>query len=329
MLTAVLMVAATLVGATPVSLDTVLSVLRAELIPGAEPADVYDRAIIWSGRFPRAVLAAMVGASLALAGGVMQGLFRNPLASPGIVGTSAGASFGALIAISMGLTARSMFYLPALAVTGALLSLLFVLWIADRDGRTPVTTLLLAGVAVSAFIGAANGWIIAQSWAEWEVARRIAFWTMGGLTDRSWIHVALMVPTTIAGGAVAWRYMTELDVMQEGDESAMALGVNVERTRLHVLFGAALLTGGAVAVSGVVGFVGLVIPHLVRLVTGPRHRRLLPACAVTGAWFLILADIVARAAVPPTELHLGVVTATAGAPFFVYLLKKHTGGRAL
>ncbi len=313
------------VGATSLDTVVVMRVLATKLLPWVDvtQVDSMDEAIVWSLRTPRVVLGALIGASLALAGALMQGLFRNPLASPGIVGTSAGAAFGALLAISFGLSLRSMFYLPLFAVLGAFASLVLVVRIATRDGVTPVSTLLLSGVAVTAFIGAANGWIIAQSWSEWEVARRIAFWMMGGIVDRGWTHVALLAPCFVLGAAAAVVYARDLDVMLEGDDGARALGVEVDRTRAAVLIAAALLTGGAVAVSGMVGFVGLIIPHLVRLIIGPGHRLLIPASMVTGAWFLILADLLARTAARPVELHLGVVTASIGAPFFLLLLRQH------
>ena len=168
---------------------------------------------------------ALIGAALGLAGALMQGLFRNPLAAPGIVGTSSGAAFGALIAIWAGLSLRSLFYLPLFAVLGAFASLLVVVRIATRNGVTPVSTLLLSGVALTALLGAANGWIIAQAWSEWEVARRIAFWMMGGITDRGWVHVWLLLPCVAVGAVVAVRYAADLDVMLEGDESARALGL--------------------------------------------------------------------------------------------------------
>lgn len=326
-LTALAMFVGLVVGAADVDGETVLRVLGVELLPAGwvegGGIDRVDRAIVWSMRAPRVVLGALVGGSLALAGALMQGLFRNPLAAPGIIGTSSGASLGALIALSFGLSLRSMFYVPLLSVLGALLSLVVVVRIATRNGVTPVATLLLAGVAMTAFIGAINGWIIANSWAEWEVARRIAFWLMGGIVDRTWIHVALLLPCFVAGLGLALWFARDLDLMLDGVDSARALGVDTVQTQRVVLITAALLTGGAVAVSGIVGFVGLVIPHLVRLGTGPGHRALLPACVVSGAWFLVLADLVARTATAPVELHLGVVTASIGAPFFMLLLMRH------
>lgn len=319
-------VAGILVGTADLDTAVVLRVLghKLGLVDGADLRQNHI-VIVWSGRAPRVVLGALIGASLALAGALMQGVFRNPLAAPGIIGTSAGAAFGALVAITLGLSLRSMFYLPLFAVLGAFGSLVLVLRVATRDGVTPVATLLLAGVAVTAFIGAANGWLIAQSWNEWEVARRIAFWMMGGITDRDWSHVWILGPCFAIGGLASLRYYRELDIMLEGDDGARALGVDVDRARLIVLTLCALLVGGAVAVSGIVGFVGLVVPHIVRLALGPSHRLLLPASMVTGAWFLVLADLLARTATRPVELHLGVVTASVGAPFFLFLLRQHRG----
>lgn len=326
-LVALAALAGVVVGTSDLSAGVAIRVLLHHLLPWGwvdlAGVDPIDDDIVWAMRTPRVVLAGMVGGSLALAGAVMQGIFRNPLAAPGVIGTSAGGAFGALVAISLGLSLRSMFYVPLFAVVGALASLWLVLRIATRDGFTPVATLLLAGVAINAFIGAANGWIIAQSWSEWEVARRIAFWMMGGITDRDWSHVLILLPCLTIGAALAAFYVRDLDVMLEGDDGAKALGVDTERTRLVLLLACGLLTGGAVAVSGIVGFVGLIIPHLVRLLLGPGHRALLPISLISGAWFLILADLLARTATRPVELHLGVVTATVGAPFFLFLLRRH------
>ena len=304
----------------------VLAVLARHLLPGAGGAvDPTVDTIVWSLRAPRVVLAAMVGGCLALAGAQMQGLFRNPLASPGIVGTSTGAAVGAVFALTVGLAGTFLLAVPLFAVGGALLSLLIVTRIATRDGYTPVTTLLLAGVALNALLGAVNSWMIARSWEQYEAARRIAFWMMGGVTDRRWIDVGMLLPGMVVGCAVAVWFARDLDLLLEGEEVAASLGVEVERTKRAVLWSAAILTGSAVAVSGVVGFVGLVVPHLVRLLLGPVHRRLLPAAFLTGAWFVVGADLLARTVAAPKEVYLGVVTAFVGAPFFLYLLVRHEG----
>ena len=313
-------------GSAPLEWRDVLAVLARRLLPGEhDPADPRLDAIVWSLRAPRVVVAAMVGGCLALAGAQMQGLFRNPLASPGIVGTSTGAATGAVFALTFGLAGGFLLAAPLFAVAGAVLSLLIVTRIATRDGYTPVTTLLLAGVALNALLGAVNSWLIARSWEQYEAARRIAFWMMGGVTDRGWVHAGMILPGMIAGCAIAVWFARDLDLLLEGEEVAASLGVDVELAKRAVLWSAAILTGSAVAVSGVVGFVGLVVPHLVRLLLGPVHRRLLPAAFLTGAWFVVGADLLARTVAAPREVFLGVVTAFVGAPFFLYLLVRHEG----
>ena len=312
-----------LIGATGLRIGEVLAVFRSHLPgSGAEVDPVHD-AIVWSLRAPRVLLGAMVGSSLALAGAQMQGLFRNALASPGIVGTSAGASLGAVIALATGLSLQSIFYVPVFAIAGALVALAVVTRIASRDGHTPIATLLLAGVALTTFIGAINSWIIARSWEQFEAARRISYWLLGGIADRGWTHVGLVAPGLLIGGALSLLYARDLDLLLEGEETASALGVDVEHTKRIVLLNAGVLTGSAVAVSGQISFVGLVVPHVVRLLLGPAHRFLIPATLVTGAWFVAAADLVARTVSAPTEIHLGVVTALIGAPFFLFLLLRH------
>ncbi len=313
-------------GAAALDPAEVLAVLARHLLPGDYgPVDPQAETIVWSLRAPRVVVAAMVGGCLALAGAQMQGLFRNPLASPGIVGTSTGAAVGAVFAMTFGLAGSFLLAAPLFAVGGALLSLLIVTRIATRDGYTPVTTLLLAGVALNALLAAVNSWLIARSWEQYEAARQIAYWMMGGVTDRGWNHVGMLLPGMVVGCVVAAWFARDLDLLLEGEEVASSLGVDVERAKRAVLWSAAILTGSAVAVSGVVGFVGLVVPHLVRLLLGPVHRRLLPASFLTGAWFVVGADLLAGTLAAPKEVHLGVVTAFVGAPFFLYLLMRHEG----
>jgi iron complex transport system permease protein len=311
-------------GSAPIAATTVVRVLAAHILPAGwvdlGSVTEAEQVIVWLVRTPRVLVAACVGASLAVAGAQMQGLFRNPLASPDVIGSSSGGALGAVVALASGLAMRSLFYLPVLSFIGALIALFLVYAIATRNGRTPVATLLLAGIAVNALIGAAISFLITANWVRLEVAQEILFWLMGGLDSRTWTHVWLVFPCLVAGFVLALLYARELDVMLLGEEAALAVGTDVERVKRTVLTGAALLTGGAVAVSGVVGFVGLVVPHIARLVVGPRHRNLLPASALTGAAFLIVADILARIVQRPQEVRLGIITALFGAPFFLYLL---------
>ena len=317
-------VAGIAVGSSTIAPATVARVLASHFTPAGwvdlSGTTEAEQVIVWLVRTPRVLVAALVGASLAIAGVQMQGLFRNALASPDIIGSSAGGALGAVIALVSGLAMRSIFYLPIFSFAGALIALFLVYAIATRRGRTPVVTLLLAGVALNALIGAATSFIISMQWVRFEVAQEILFWLMGGLDSRTWNHVWLVLPCVVVGLLVALVYARDLDVLLLGEESALAVGADVERIKRIIITSAALLTGGAVAVSGTIGFVGLVVPHIVRLIIGPKHRILLPAAALTGAAFLILTDIVARTLLRPEEIRLGIITAVFGAPFFLYLL---------
>jgi iron complex transport system permease protein len=316
------------VGSAPIPAGTVARVLAAQVLPtgwvdlsGVAEA---DRVVVWLVRAPRVLVAAGVGASLALAGALMQGVFRNPLASPDVVGSSSGGALGAVLALASGLATRSLFYLPVMAFVGSLLALTLVYALATRRGRTPVATLLLAGVGLNALVGAAVAYVISATWLRYEVAQEVLFWLMGGLDSRTWEHVWLVLPGLVVGLGVALAYARDLDVLSLGEEAALAVGVEVERVKCFVVTGAAQLTGGAVAVSGVVGFVGLVVPHVVRLAIGPRHRALLPASARAGAAFLVAADLLARTVQRPEEIRLGIVTALFGAPFFLVLVHRRS-----
>jgi iron complex transport system permease protein len=318
------------IGSSPVPTGVVARVLASHVLPYGWPgiADVSDipepqQVIVWLIRTPRIIVAALVGAGLAVAGAQMQGLFRNPLASPDVIGSSSGGVLGAVLALATGLAMRSLFYLPLMSFVGALLSLFLVYAIATRRGRTPVSTLLLTGIAFNALMGAITSFVISLQWVRWEVAQEIIFWMMGGLDSRTWKHVWLSAPCIVVGLIVAFVYSRDLDVLLLGEETALAVGADVEKLKRVILTSSALLTGAAVAVSGMIGFVGLVIPHIVRLIIGPRHRYLLPASALTGAAFLIFMDILARTVNRPEEIRLGIVTAILGAPFFLYLLLRH------
>jgi iron complex transport system permease protein len=316
----VVMILGVTIGSVEIPLSSVLRALGRGITGsvGATSDPVFT--IVWLLRMPRAVMAALVGASLGVAGAQMQGLFQNPLASPDIIGVSAGGSLGGVIALATGLAARSMFYLPLLAFSGSLAALIAVYGIATRRARTGVATLLLAGVAVSTLIGAITSFLITVTWVRYEVAQQIIFWLMGGLANRTWTHVWLGIPGFVPGIVLALAYARDLDILAAGEEVASSLGMEVERAKRTLLVNSALLTGTAVALSGAIGFVGLVVPHAVRLVIGPAHKRLLPASAVSGAAFLVFADLLARTLDRPEELQVGIITAFFGAPFFLYLL---------
>jgi iron complex transport system permease protein len=312
------------VGSTPLSPSVVWDVLAVKLLPAGwvalSPIARADEAIVWLIRVPRVLVAAVVGAGLATAGALMQGLFRNPLAEPSLTGVGPGAVLGAVTAFVAGWSSGSVITLPLAAIASALGALFIVYAMATRGGVTPITTLLLAGIAVGALLTALSTLMLSLNIVTWQVAQEIVFWMMGGLDSRTWAHVWLSAPFVALGLVAARLLARDLDLLLLGEESAAALGVDVEPTKRLLVLTAALLTGASVAVAGMVGFVGLIVPHAVRLLLGPAHRTLLPASAMAGAAFLIACDLVARTIVPPIEIRLGVVTALCGAPFFLLLL---------
>ncbi len=265
-------------------------------------------------RLPRIALAAVVGFALAAAGTVMQGFFRNPLADPAIIGVSSGAAVGAVIAITMPFLLP--FGLEVAAFIGGLSTAGLVYLIATENGRTPIATLLLAGIAIQTFLGAVISYLILNSGDSIEVA---VHWLMGHLHHSTWADVAFALPVTIVFFIVILAYSRDLNVLLLGEEDAHNLGVAVERTKRILLGLSSAITAAAVAVSGVIGFVGLIMPHMLRLLVGPDHRILLPTAALAGASFLVLTDTLARAG--PVEVPVGIITAAFGAPFFLYLLK--------
>jgi len=270
-------------------------------------------------RLPRVIMAALVGASLAGAGTLYQALFRNPLADPYILGVSSGAGLGAMLAIVSTASATALRYglVPAAAFMGAVLTMLLVVRLASVRGRVDTTSLLLAGVAISYTLAAVTAFVMV--FAREQMAA-IVYWNMGGLGAASWGYVAMVAPMFLVGVAAPLLFRRDLNLVLLGDERAGELGMDVERFKLLILASASLLTAGAVAVSGLIGFVGLMTPHMVRLVLGPDHRALLPASLLGGAIVLVLADLAARTILAPVEIPVGIVTAVLGGPFFIWLL---------
>jgi iron complex transport system permease protein len=294
------------------------SALHTEL---AAEVDETVRYIVTHVRLSRACLALVVGGALALSGAVYQGVLLNPLADPFTLGVSTGAAFGASLAILLGVGGISFFgisALPPAAFAGAILALYLVYMLGRTDGRVHTTTLVLAGIIVSTFLSA---WISLLKSLNEDSVSTIVFWIMGSLSGKSWTHVFLVIPYLVAGGAVIIAYTRELDLLSLGDVQAQHLGVDVHRIRFRLLLAASLVTAAAVAVSGVIGFVGLVVPHLVRLAIGPGHARLLPAVLLSGGLLVLISDTIARSLLPSgEELPVGVVTAIIGGPFFCYLM---------
>jgi iron complex transport system permease protein len=261
------------------------------------------------------LLAAVVGLALGAAGTVMQGVFRNPMADPSIIGVSSGAAVGAVATIAY--PAVIPLGLRPSAFVGALLAAFFVYTIARENGRTPVATLLLAGVAVQTFLGAIVSYLLLESG---ESLERAIYWLMGDLAASTYDEVSFTLLWAFLGVPILIVYASDLNVLLLGEEEAHHLGVSVNRTRATLLAVACIVTAAAVSVAGVIGFVGLIVPHAMRLVVGPDHRILLPTSALAGGSFLVLADTVARSG--PAEMPVGIVTAALGAPFFLYLLRK-------
>lgn len=300
--------------------EVVGSVLhRLGLEMGPVPVGVGE-SVLWDIRFPRVALALLVGGSLGCAGAAMQGTFSNPLAEPGIVGVSAGAAVGAVTAIVVGVTALGTWSVTAAAFAGGLVTVALVYLAARDGGRTEVVTLVLTGLAVNALAGALLGLLMFTS-TDAEL-RSITFWQLGSVAQATWPKVAAVVPVAVLGGLAAVVLAPKLDLLALGERPARHLGVDVERLRLQMLVIVALLTAAAVAVSGVILFVGLVVPHLVRMLVGPSHRVLVVVSGLAGALLLVVADLVARTVAAPSEIPLGVLTALVGSPFFFWLLRR-------
>jgi iron complex transport system permease protein len=302
-------------GAIPVSGGDLLAVLA-----GREGPTPWQRTLILDVRLPRVVAGLLVGGGLAVSGATLQGLFRNPLADPGVIGVSSGASLGAVLAMYLGLAAVSSWSVPAGSIAFAAAAAFVVYASASRRGRTPVGSLLLAGIAVGSFASALTSFVLSVALDEYEQGRQTFRWLMGGLEARNWHEVALVGPPTLVGAAIMLASVRELDALVLGEVEASAVGVDVHRVRRRLVLATSLVVGSAVAVSGVIGFVGLVIPHVLRLLVGPVHAVLLPASLIYGAAFLVTADALARTLLAPEEIRLGVVTALIGAPFFLFLL---------
>jgi iron complex transport system permease protein len=305
-------------GAVPMGTGEVLAVLGG----GGEPS---ARFIVLELRAPRVLLGMLVGGGLALSGAVLQALLRNPLAEPYILGISGGAAAGVVLILALGLASAASWFLPAAAFGGALVAIVLVFGVAaSADRRLDVRVLLLAGVVVGAFFSACIALILALSDAP--TVRTAILWMMGSLSGAGWRTLGIVAVYTLPSAALLMGLARSLNVMAIGEETAAYLGTEVERTKRIAYGVASLLAAAGVAFTGVIGFVGLVVPHAVRLLTGPDHRTLLPLSFLAGAAFLSLTDLVARTALAPTEIPIGVITAFVGVPFFLLLLRRSLRG---
>jgi iron complex transport system permease protein len=317
----VVMVLATAFGSVKIPMPTVGGILLSRLpfvADGGNPPGTLET-IILDIRLPRVILAGLVGAALATAGATYQGLFRNPLADPYLIGVAQGAALGAVVAFLLPAGGTGVMLVPLFAFAGALMST-FVVYNLARVGKAlPMTTLILAGVALGALLGSVVSYLIISSG---DKVHGILFWLMGSFALSRWLEVWLVLPGVVVGVGVILLFARHLNVMQLDEEQAQQLGVNVERLKVILLAMAVLITAAAVSFVGIIGFVGIIIPHAMRLLWGADHRLLLPLSVLAGAIFMILADLLARSVLAPTEVPVGVITALVGAPFFFYLLRR-------
>lgn len=321
-LLALTMLAATAIGAVSVPLRDTLRIILAHC--GWKTAGTFTKAqdsIIFFVRLPRVVAAALVGMALAVSGAAMQGMFRNPMADPGILGVSSGAGLGAVLAVTFGLTSQSLYYLPIFSATGALFAAVIIFLLSSRGGRIPVLTLILSGIAVSTFIGAITSLMLTKMMSDHQINQYL-FWSIGSLSARRWEHINLVLLPIGIGVVLLLSFARELNVLMLGEEEAQSVGLSPFRTRTALLVLASVVTAMAVCISGHISFVGLIVPHIMRIIIGPDHRLLLPVSVVAGAIFLVGCDLVARIVVAPAEIGVGIITSLLGAPYFLYLLNR-------
>jgi iron complex transport system permease protein len=286
--------------------------------------------ILWNIRMPRVVLAGLVGASLAIAGAALQGLLKNPLADPYTLGISSGASVGAVATIFFGLSIPVIgrFTLPLFSMVGAIITIfIVVMFVKMVDQTMKMETFILTGIIFSSFLSACISLMITLTG---EQLREIIGWLLGSVANRGWSYVTMILPFVVVGALILFYFRRELNALVFGEQKAQHLGVNVKRSKYMILIAASILAGAAVAVSGTIGFVGLVVPHIVRLLFGSDHRYVLPLAFLNGATLLIICDVVSRTIIAPIELPIGVITSFIGAPVFAYIFFKQrkTRGRA-
>jgi iron complex transport system permease protein len=274
--------------------------------------------VLWQIRLPRLLVALLVGAALSVSGLIMQAYFRNSLASPGLLGVSAGGTAGAVVALGLGWASVSILILPMASIAGAFVATAAVVGLARRGASTD--RLLLAGIALNALLGAVTSYVLSNFTLTYERNAQIVFWLLGGVEDRTWEHVLMALPIVL-GAMLLWPLGRPMDLLSLGASEAQSLGVDVKVLQRRLLVLSTVLTALATSVAGTVGFVGLIVPHLLRLLAGPEHRRLVPLALIGGAAFVVLCDLIGRAA---GGLRLGIVTALVGGPFFLWLLRRQT-----
>ncbi|HET8930339.1 MAG TPA: iron ABC transporter permease [Acidimicrobiales bacterium] len=321
------LIASASIGQFHTSPSEVLSSLYNGLIHGVDPSRSQVDGVLWSIRFPRAALAALIGASLAVSGAVMQGVFANPLAEPSIIGVNAGASVGAAIVFVFGYSQTAVWSLPLAAFLGAVATA-FAVWGLSRVGGTAsVLTLILTGIAVNAVAVAVTSFLIFMG--DRSSREQVIFWQLGTLAGARWPDVGVTAAVFAGGFAACLAIRRQIDVLALGDTAASSTGVSVERLRFGALILVSILTAVAVAFAGVIAFVGLIVPHALRLAVGPSHRYLVPLSALGGAVLLSVADIAARTVVPFADLPIGIFTAVVGGPLFLVMLRRTLSGYQL
>ncbi|MBF7096877.1 FecCD family ABC transporter permease [Alkalibacter mobilis] len=325
LLVVVVVVTATTIGVAEISFFDTIKILL-DHIPSFDPdlegIRASSRTIVWSIRLPRVLLALLVGGGLAVCGASYQGIFKNPMADPFILGVSSGAALGATIGIVfhfsfgfLGLDSVSI-----MAFIGAIAALFLVYNISRVGNKVPVNTLLLSGIAIGQFLSALVSLLMIFS----DQLNRVLFWTMGSFNAKSWTQLLVVLPYVGFGAVFIYLQHRELDIMLLGEDTAAQLGVDTEKLKRHMLVVTAVVTAAAVSVTGIIGFVGLIIPHIVRIVTGPKHRRLIPYSFIGGGIFMIFCDTLART-LASQEIPVGIITSLFGGPFFIYLLKQKKG----
>jgi iron complex transport system permease protein len=313
--------AAVLAGPAHISFRDIVAIIWHRLL-GQATGLGWRETVVVGVRLPRALVGFVVGGGLAVSGAALQGLFRNPLAEPGVLGISSGASLGAVLAIYFHVAVRAVWTIPIAAFLGAAADAVVVFAIAARRGRGRLFTgtLLLVGVAVGALNISLTTFVLSTALSSYDVGRQVVYWLLGGLEGRTWDHLALGAPAILVGVAIIAAHARDLDAFLLGEVAAQSVGVDVARVRLRLVLASALAVGAGVAVAGPIGFVGLLVPHVMRLAVRPAHAALIPLSFLGGGVFLVLADLVARAALRPAEIPVGVVTAAVGAPVFLALL---------
>ncbi len=324
----VAIVAAVAVGAVPLPFEKVVRIILNHLLPNVTTVDwsPTEDQIVWQFRLPRVLLAAIVGAALAVSGTALQAMVRNPLADPYIFGVSSGASVAAVAVITLGSAVAGGLSLSLAAFLGALAAMVLVYVLAQQGGRATPTRLVLAGVAIGYVLSALTSYMVLRAATPGGGAAVVLTWLAGSLGGAKWEYLGVPSLAVLVSTVFLLLQARPLNALLAGEEAAIGLGVNIERFRLQLFVVTSLMVGTVVAVSGAIGFVGLMIPHIVRLLVGADHRRVLPIAALLGGVYLVLVDLLGRTIIAPQELPVGIVTAAIGGPFFIWLMRQRRGG---